>query len=169
MPLTGTPRRPMLLAIVVLTLICSIVGMYELACRTEHFRTEAEYCRQSEQGMRAGAAELESLASDPSRETELPFALFKRTRWSRGQALEMELESAVHICRTETLDHWLPELPRSRRWKQLASEAKRVATQDAQTCRRMSEYYVRERMRYERVVAYSSWLPLEPDRPTPES
>ena len=33
MPLTGTPRRPMLLAIVVLTLICSIVGMYELAWR----------------------------------------------------------------------------------------------------------------------------------------
>ena len=75
----------MLLAIVVLTLICSIVGMYELAWRTEHFRTEAEYCRQSEQGMSA-RAELESLASDPSRETELPFALFKRTRWSRGGA-----------------------------------------------------------------------------------
>ncbi len=160
------PTRPTMIAVVVLTLIpLEILAINELIRRAEHFHVEAEYHRVKEERLRAEAVELESLVSDPSRESELPFALFQRERWSRRQALEMELESAVPFCRTESID---PMLPRSRLWNKLASEAKRVANQEAQTCRRMSDYHARQRRRYERI-AYSPWLHLDSDQPTPES
>ena len=78
----------------------------------------------------------------------------------------MALESAepFSLCETEGADHRSAIPSHSMRWKQLASEARRVATQEAQAHRRVSEYHARQRKRYERA-ALSLWPPEESDPP----
>jgi hypothetical protein len=188
-----TVRNLMGVVAITAVLFGGVIGMNELDRRADHLRKEAEYHRRSEQSFEAEAAYLESLASDPSREAEIPLALFKRKRWSQGQALEMVLESAVpfvdeatgrsitreafemalesavfdRFCGDGGADHRSPVRSPSLRWKQLASEAKRVATQDAQAHRTLSEYHARQRRRYERA-SLSLWPPVELDQPPRE-
>lgn len=81
------------------------------------------------------------------------------------EALEMALESAefIRFCGDGGADHRSPIPSPSLRWKQLASEARRVAIQDAPAYRKASEYHARKRKRYKRT-ALSLWPPVEPDQ-----
>jgi hypothetical protein len=131
--------------------LSAITGMNEWDRRSELCHKEVEYHRWMEQKSKMKAAEWEALASDPSQEADLPLALFKAGRWSRGQILEIGLESS-------------PSRPR---WKQVSSEAKEIAREQARAYRRVSEYHARQRRRYDRA-AFSPWLAMEPDQPPPE-
>jgi hypothetical protein len=168
MRLPRMTTRPWMIAVAALALMLGgVIGIHELDRRADLFRRDADYHHRRRDALAGEASYLEVLASDPSREAELPFALYKRKRWSRGQAIAMELESPpAPFCRTEAIDRWIWKPPPSARWKQLASEAKRIAIEDARACRRLSEYHARQSRRYERV-AFSPWLPLEPDRSSP--
>jgi hypothetical protein len=74
-------------------------------------------------------------------------ALYRTKRWSRGQALEMELAASFGS-------------PSSPRREQLASEARKEAIQAAQAYQKASEQHARERKRYERV-AMDPWISIE--------
>jgi hypothetical protein len=148
--------RSMLIAVAVMALLIgSGIAMNELDRRTDLFSKEADDHHRRQVELAAEAADLESLAGDPAREEDLPLALFRAGRWSRGKALEMEVESLAS-------GQFLP----SPRWNQLVSKARATAIAEARADRRLSEYHARERMRYERVAA-SPWLPIEPEPPRP--
>jgi hypothetical protein len=148
-----TTRRMMVVVAVIAMVLGAIIGMNELDRRADHCHKEAEYHRRTEQESEEKAAYWEALASDPAREVDLALALFRVGRWSRRQALEIELES-LHS----------PSRPR---WKRVSSEAKATARKQARTYRRVSAYHARQRRRYERA-AFGPWLTLVPDQPPPE-
>jgi hypothetical protein len=188
-----TVRNLMGLVAITAVLVSGVIGMNELDRRADHLRKKAEYYRRCEESLETQATYLESLARDPSEEAELPLALFKRKRWSRGKALEMALESGVtfwdgaagqpirpealemalesaelrRFCGDGGANHLSPIPSPSLRWKQLASEAKSVATQDARAYQKEAGYYAGQRRRYERA-ALSLWPPVEPDQPPRE-
>ena len=82
-----TVRSLMGVVAITAVLLGGVIAMNKLDRRADHLRKEAEYHRRIEESFEAEAAYLESLASDPSREADLPLALFTRKRWSREKAL----------------------------------------------------------------------------------
>jgi hypothetical protein len=144
-----TTRRWMLTVAGVAMLLGGMIGACELDRRSDQFRRRAEYHRQMEQELGDKAARFERLASDPAEANELPLALFRANRWSRGQALEMELERH---------HGFLP----SPRWSELAREARAIAANHASDCRKEADYHAREKRRFYRA-AFSPWLPTDPD------
>jgi hypothetical protein len=159
-----TMRRWMIAGAAAALLLGGVSGINELDRRSNSFHKNAAYHRQRQEELDSDAAYLEGLATDPSRGSDLAFALYTRKLWSRGQAIAMELECPEPFCRDPN-DRWMGKPPTSRRGKQLALEAERIATEEAQACRRMSEYHAQQRRRYERA-AFSPWLPLKPDQPS---
>jgi hypothetical protein len=143
-----TTRRWVISVAAATLVVGGFIGVDRLNRRAVRFGNMADYHRRMEQESDAKAAFFEGLANDPSKETDLPPALFDEGIWSRGQALEMELESnGLHP---------------SRRWKTLVSKAKEIAIDQSLAYKRASEYHSREWSRYSRA-AFSPWLWLRPD------
>jgi hypothetical protein len=90
-----TTRRWVISVAAATLVVGGFIGVDRLNRRAVRFGNMADYHRRMEQESDAKAAFFEGLASDPSQETDLPPALFDEGIWSRGQALEMELESTI--------------------------------------------------------------------------
>jgi hypothetical protein len=145
--------RHTMIGVAVVTLVLGATrAVDELNRRADRFLNETYSHRRMEEELGAKAAYWEALASNPSMDTDLPLILFKSGKWSRGQALEAELE-ILHS-------------PSGPRWRQLAGEAQGIAIKQAQVYRSGAVYYARQKKRYERV-AFSPWLAVEPDQTTP--
>jgi hypothetical protein len=145
-------RRLMIVVAIVALVLGAVVGVDELSRRANLFLDEAQAHRRMEEESEAKAVDWEALASNPSRESDLPSILFDSGIWSRGQALAAELE--------------LSRSPSGSRWRQLAGEAKGIATKQAQAYRSTAQYHARQKKRYDRV-AFSPWLAVEPDQAPP--
>ena len=91
-----TTRRWVISVAAATLVVGGFIGVDRLNRRAVRFGNMADYHRRMEQESDAKAAFFEGLANDPSKETDLPPALFDEGIWSRGQALEMELESTMN-------------------------------------------------------------------------
>jgi len=141
-------RHLMRVVAVVALILGAIVGVIELDRRANHFSNETQAQRRMEEESEAKAAYWEAIASDPSRESDLPFALFDSGIWSRGQAVAAEF----------ALSYW----PAGPGWRKFASEAKGIAVTQAQAYRSAAQYHARQKQRYERAL-FGPWLAVGPD------
>jgi hypothetical protein len=149
----STVRRTMVVLATLALCFGALAWNGESSLRAHRLRRDAEFHGRVAQAYATNAVGWEDLANDPSREADLPLALYSAGYWSRGQALEIELEP-IHS----------PSRPR---WRELAPEARSRALQWAGNGRVLSEYHVRQKRRYDQAAS-SLWPPAELDSPEPE-
>src|SRR5262249_7770748 len=130
-----------------------VVEVWEVDRRADLLRREAEYHGRMRQEMEEKAAYWEALANDPSKEDDLPLALYKAGLWPLEQALEIELEPM--------------RSPSRPRWRELASGAKGLALRQMQEYRKEAGYYDRQKWRYDRAALFP-WLPVSPETSGPD-
>lgn len=142
----------MLLVALVAVLLGGILGVMEADRRAARFHAEAEYHRRLAESYASKAFTLESAAGDDSPYTGVARVLVGAGLWTPEQQQEMEAEA-------------IP-LPPSPRRTELLAEARRIAREQAEYDRRLSEYHALQRRRCE-SSAFSPWFPAETDPESP--